>query len=122
MFRALPVRSAGTNSYSGFGLFSKLGYMLINKFFWVSEILTGYSAKHNLKKDYLEKRLSGNVGDKDLHVVIKMFSRGPVYSLAPGETCLDTFPTSVSVSQRRGACLVQTLDNCAPSLKGKTRK
>lgn len=33
--RALPLHRAGTNSYSGLGLFSKLGYMMVNKFFSV---------------------------------------------------------------------------------------
>lgn len=43
---ALPAHFTGTNSYSGFGLLSKLGYMTVNKLFWVSEALTGHFAKH----------------------------------------------------------------------------
>lgn len=58
LFSALPAHFTGTNSYSGFGLLSKLGYMTVNKFFGVSEVLTGHFTKH-FKKDDLEKRLSG---------------------------------------------------------------
>lgn len=51
----LPLHHSGTNSYSGFGLFSKLGYMMINNRFVcvcvreleVNEILMEHFAKHN---------------------------------------------------------------------------
>lgn len=79
----------GINIYFGFGLFFKLGYMMINKFFLVSEILIGYFVKYNYKKIFEEVIKWKSQRCKEVYVVMKMFLLSFVYFLV--ESYFDRF-------------------------------